>query len=355
MKKAYPVSNETTVADVSPAISVVMSVYNGQFYLAEAVKSILQQRFQDFEFIIVDDGSADATREILASFKDSRIIILKNHTNIGLTASLNRALNVARGKYIARLDSDDISAPERLQRQYTYLEANQHCAALGSIAYFIDGHGRILHEGRRPLSFEEILASCFFHNPFWHSSVMFRREIALNLGGYDTRFRRAQDYDLWLRMLADGHELRNLPEILVYFRMHESRVTRTDSETAFSCHVEAVQRGLLRILGIRARRNTLAIIHSLRTSSAKNYNVLQRIRVWRLLRRLIQRFQTRFADLEDAQADLGKRIQRLIHSSCSNRYLREHLLWPYVSGISMRRCIINMGRFCIKIVNVKMR
>ena len=167
-------------------LTVLMSVYNGSRFLREAIESILNQTFYDFEFIIINDGSTDRTAEILATYQDKRIRIVRNSDNIGLTKSLNEGLKLARGKYIARQDADDISLPKRLERQISYLEAQPDIALLGTWANSIDERGKILWEMRPPSDPSLLRWSMLFNNNMIHSSVMFNAAKAMDIGGYDS-------------------------------------------------------------------------------------------------------------------------------------------------------------------------
>jgi len=211
--------------DTSPAISVVMSVYNSSSYLKEAVDSILQQSFNDFEFLITDDCSEDDSRQILKDYlsKDNRITLILNDKNEGLTVNLNRMVTKARGKYIARMDSDDISMPDRFEKEYNFMELNPQVGLLGS-------HSRIIKNGsrdkilKRPSEHEEIRSALLFENIITHSSVFLRNSLLKeHVINYDTRFRIIQDYELWSR-LADITEFRILPDVLVYYRMTDTNL-----------------------------------------------------------------------------------------------------------------------------------
>lgn len=200
----------------NPKISVIMAVFNGQKYLREAIESILGQTFQNFEFIIVDDGSIDKTKDILEDIakKDSRIKTIVNSENIGLTKSLNKAIDAAKGEYLARQDADDISLPQRLEKQVDFLENNPKIKILGTFGYAINKNGKILREEVLPVSFAEIKKVLIKKNPFIHTSVMLRKEIIDKAGKYNENFKVIQDYELWFRILrvAKGE---NLPLFLV--------------------------------------------------------------------------------------------------------------------------------------------
>jgi glycosyltransferase involved in cell wall biosynthesis len=211
---------------MSPRVSVVMAVYNGEKYLREALDSILAQTFTDFEFIIVNDGSTDATSHIIKDFDDDRIRLIQNELNIGLTLSLNRGLEVATGEYIARMDSDDISLPVRLAKQVAFMDANQRVGACGTWALEIDRDGKII--GKR-----ETLVGCQLDNFYWrtsliHSTSMFRFTPSCG-PWYDPTLRFSQDYDLWLRISTE-RKLSNLAEHLLLYRVHDESITAANAD-----------------------------------------------------------------------------------------------------------------------------
>jgi len=206
-------------------ISVVMAVYNGTRFLREAIESVLGQNFSDFEFIIVDDGSTDETPEILASYADPRIRVLRNHENLGLAASLNRGIERARGEYLARMDADDISRAQRFARQVGFLEQHPEVILLGTAYEEVDEQGRVVRYGDLPLANNELQTELLLRNRFCHGVVMMRRKALIRAGGYDEAFEQSQDYDLWLR-LAELGEIANLPEYLYAWRRHPGSVGR---------------------------------------------------------------------------------------------------------------------------------
>ncbi len=200
----------------SPNISILMSVYNGEKTLAKAIDSILEQTYRDYEFIICDDASSDSTPEILKKYEeaDSRIVLLKHEENKGLAASLNDCLGIAKGKYIARQDADDISMPERLSRTLEYLESSDSPYVACGIYVFDDGgvFSKRLFEEKIT---KHIIAK---KNPFFHPTMMFKKEILDKVNGYRVaeETRRTEDYDLVMRLAAEGFIGRNLQEYLYY-------------------------------------------------------------------------------------------------------------------------------------------
>jgi glycosyltransferase involved in cell wall biosynthesis len=220
-----------------PKISIVMSVYNGERYLREAIEGILNQTFGDFEFLIVNDASNDDSPGIMRGYGDARIKILDNEENIGLTRSLNKAIEVARGEYIARQDADDVSLPKRLEEQLRYLKQNPEVAVLGTSIYIIDENGKI--SGRRDVA-EGPSQNLFRGSWFAHGSVMFRRDVIRAAGGYNELFRYCQDYELWLRLARD-HPIRGLPQVLYKLRYHTGNVQFTMKDEAASYHLLALR------------------------------------------------------------------------------------------------------------------
>jgi len=232
----------------SPLVSVVMSVYNGERYLREAIESILTQTFADFEFIIIDDGSTDASRDIILSYGDSRIRLVDNERNLGLTRSLNRGLQLARGEYVARQDADDVSMPERLARQVAFLDTNPHIVLLGTWAQEIDAEGRALVTREPPCECAAIRWMLLFDNPYIHTSVILRRATVLKeVGFYNEKYAYAQDYDLWSR-IARVFPVANLPEQLVKFRISRESMSYTYGEMILSEPAEISLRNLSKVL-----------------------------------------------------------------------------------------------------------
>lgn len=187
-----------------PKVSILCSVYNGESFLEECLESVLVQTFQDFELIVVDDLSVDGTAEILERYahRDRRIYVLRNKERKGLTRNLNLTLQKARGDYLARLDADDLMAPERLAEQVTYLEAHPDCALLGSAARLVDEKGEAIGQWRGGQDTLLLRWKALSRNPFVHGSVMMRRSfLDRHHLTYNERFSVSQDYELWLRML----------------------------------------------------------------------------------------------------------------------------------------------------------
>jgi glycosyltransferase involved in cell wall biosynthesis len=222
-----------------PKISVVMSVYNGEKHLREAADSILNQTFTDFEFIIINDGSTDKTKKILESFSDPRIRLF-HHENIGLTKSLNRGLKNSKGDFIARMDADDISHPDRFYEQVAYLEQNPATGLLGTQYSVIDDNGKEFGTVRNPIKNPEIKDSLLINNTFCHGSVMFRKELLHIVGYYREKFSCVQDYDLWLRF-AEHTEVSNLDSVLYKLRRSINSITRKKTSQQLNYHLLTIE------------------------------------------------------------------------------------------------------------------
>lgn len=213
----------------TPKITVLMSVCNGARFLHDAVRSIVNQTLNDFEFLIVNDGSTDNSLDIIKSFNDSRIRVISNKSNIGLTKSLNIGLAAAKGVYVARMDADDISLSNRLELQYKYFEKHRDITLLGGGAHFINEDNRVTRTKLRLADHDSILFYCFFNCPFIHSSVMFKRKCLDTVGMYDEFYKYAQDYDLWTRWVR-CFKVANLREVIVKWRNTSTGITNTRRE-----------------------------------------------------------------------------------------------------------------------------
>lgn len=209
----------------APALSVLLPVHDGERYLRAAIESVLAQSFADFELIVLDDGSSDASREIALAARDERVRVVTSGERRGLVETLNQGLALARGELVARQDADDVSHPERFERQLRFLREHPTVALVGSEAAVIDEDG---HGLRRLLLPREHLSLRWFHlfdNGFVHSSVVFRTAVVRDeLGGY--ALPHCEDFDLWSRLMSRT-DAANLPEVLVRRRVHRGSVLRS--------------------------------------------------------------------------------------------------------------------------------
>ena len=205
-----------------PKISVLMTTYNSQEYISEAIESILNQTFKDFEFIIINDGSTDKTAEIIKSYEDKRIKFIDNEKNQGLVTVLNQGLELCKGEYIARMDSDDISLPERFAKQVEYLDAHKEVGILGTSFYqFGKNVKEKIFIKKTNVTYLDAALDC----PVAHPSIMMRKSV---LDKYNLRYRpeykHAEDYDLWARAIKYT-KIENLPDVLLKYRYHATNIS----------------------------------------------------------------------------------------------------------------------------------
>jgi len=228
--------------DQSPIVSVVMAIYNSATYLDVAIQSILNQSLKDIELILVDDGSTDLSRHIMASFaaRDSRVRVVVNAENQGLASSLNIGIRKSRGAYVARMDGDDFALPRRLEMQRAYMDANPSISVCGTAAEFIGFQSGVRLD---PLHHEDIRASLLFYTPIIHPSVMFRKaDIADIPGPYEEGRQRVEDLELWSRLI-ETKRFSNLPEALVQYRVYNP--ASVSKRAAVIAHGNAVRKLLL--------------------------------------------------------------------------------------------------------------
>lgn len=216
---------------INPDITVLMPVYNDERFVKSSIESILNQTFHNFEFLIINDASTDGTLNILKRYEkqDSRIIIETNENNLRVPRTLNKGLNLARGRFIARIDSDDISKKERLEKQFLFLENNREFGLVGSYTEVIDEEDNTIdffHEYSEP---EFIFYTLSFWNCLVTSSVMFEKKLAVDSGGFDPAFDRTEDYEMWYK-ISRLKKIYIIPEYLTKYRKNKSGITARHSE-----------------------------------------------------------------------------------------------------------------------------
>ena len=224
-------------------ITVLMSVYNGMPYLKNAIDSILQQTFSDFEFLIFDDASTDGTSQVLAQYalKDKRIKIITNDRNYGLGTNLAKGVEMAQTPWIARMDADDIAFPNRLELQLDYIINHPSVSVLGGYAIDIDGQGKTVSERKVPTCDRQI-KKLVWTNPFIHGTVLLHRESILKVGSYSNQLAKRQDYELWFRCTKADLQFANLPTPLIYYRFTDNTLQRNNWKVAL-IHVIVGWRG----------------------------------------------------------------------------------------------------------------
>lgn len=215
----------------TPKISIIMSVYNGEDYLAEAINSVLNQTFTDWELIVINDCSTDRTPELLSQYaaQDARVRVYTNEVNLRLPSSLNKAMTYARGKYIARMDADDICLPDRLEKQFAFMEENPE-VALSSCRFMTLKNGVIASGGcGSKWDHDSVKALLLVTNPILHPGIIAKADVIKSLG-YDKTFTCTEDMELWTRFVMAGYKVQNLQEYLMIYRLHDKQITATTLE-----------------------------------------------------------------------------------------------------------------------------
>lgn len=208
-----------------PAIDVLVTVYNGERFIAQTIDSVISQTIQDWRLIIVDDLSTDRTEEIIRSYavRDPRILLIKGEHK-GIAAAANIGLSVVTAPLVARLDADDVAQPERLQVQHDFLQTHPDVLAVGSDVYLIDENNKRLRRRRAPVGWQKIQNILKTRNCMCHPSATIRTSALQQIGGYRDKFRNSLDYDLWLRISEIG-KIENIAQDLLLYRRHASQVS----------------------------------------------------------------------------------------------------------------------------------
>jgi len=278
-----------------PVVSVLMTVYNAGRFFESSIRSILNQTFRNFEFLIVDDASTDGSAEVAEAWaaRDPRIRVIRNAENKGQTTCLNQGLQLARGRWIARQDADDLAHPARLATQHQFTTSQPGIVLLGSNGRIIDEHDRLAGLLDAPLSQQGITWTAPFLNPFMHTSVMFRADVIRDqFGGYNEDYRIAQDYELWTRIIA-RHQSANLPHRLVCYRHLATSMSKVGRERAFAEAAQVSDREAERIFGRKLNEKEARLIAAFR----EGLDPANRRAFWKLYKELLAIRDSRTGDL----------------------------------------------------------
>ena len=303
-----------------PAVSVVLPVYNCPLYVGGAIESVLAQTFADFELIVIDDGSKDETPAVLRRFTDPRIMLVTQE-NRGLAATLNRGIELAHGRYIARQDQDDISLPERFAKQVAYLDAHPECGLVGTWAEILRDGARTERAHRHPSDNLTLKFELLFNNPFVHSSMLIRRAALSRVGAYSTDRNRQppEDYELWSR-IARYYEVANVPELLHRYREVEGSMSR-DGPSPFLNHLVTIcAENIAWAAGGDPSdpnvANIAALTHAAhhRVQGKPDFMAMRRI-LWKAAKGLVAG-----ADGEDFTGEADRRIDTLRYRELQHKY-----------------------------------
>ena len=234
----------------SRKITVLMPVHNGRKYLRDAIESILNQTYEDFEFLIINDGSTDNTLHIIKSYVDSRIKLINNKKNIGLIKSLNKGIKRSKGEYIARMDADDVSFKNRLQTQVDFMEKHKDIGVCGSWAKTFGEKNELW---KAPVENIDIKTMMIFDSPLIHPSVIMRKSIIKEYPNY----RRAEDYGLWVELM-DKTKFYNIPECLIKYRLH--KLTKQQKQNKLKATL-IIRKTALDKVGVKLNRKELFVFN----------------------------------------------------------------------------------------------
>lgn len=228
-----------------PKVSILMPVYNAEQYLSQALDSIVSQSFEDWELILINDGSTDRSESIIMDYDDERIFYIKNPVNLKLIKTLNKGIDYCGGQYIARMDADDICHPDRLKRQVEFLDSHPQVLMCGTAAAVIDNSGKKTGHIHNLTSDDYLQINLMFSPSFIHPSMMIRTEV-LKQNKYDEAYKHVEDYELWCRIAKLG-KVANIDDELLQYRWHDSNVSVLNSEVQRKLKDELIKRELSRL------------------------------------------------------------------------------------------------------------
>lgn len=305
-----------------PKVSVILSVFNGERYLATALDSILSQTFHDLELIVNDDASTDGSSRILQDYaeRDQRVVLVANGTNLGLTRSLNKMIGITKGEFIARMDADDISHPRRLEKQVAVLNQGPEIDVVFTDALLMDEHGQAVCARWRPQTIRQIVELMPIHCYIPHPSTMIRRSVFSRWGLYDERFRIGQDWDLWMRLIRRGARFHCIPEPLIRYRLNPDSVRATqgrrprhsaDFELAVTC--------------INNSQKKLALRYWTKLCASERALLALRILLPQSFRRLWDGLRRRYSPSSELRSLSAQvRLNPIAHNEAAPAYDRRH-------------------------------
>lgn len=300
----------TTPNQGHPPVSVVMSVYNGEDYLAEAIDSILDQTFSQFEFIIINDGSSDGSSQILRQYaeKDARIRLAEQE-NTGLTVALCRGVEMSRGTFVARMDADDFSMPERLAKQVSLLESDPELAAVTCHVEHFSDDGTVSHVAEIKCNQRLIpLYNCFVNRIGGHGQVIIRRSVYDAVGGYDPSFRFAQDYDLWTRLTRHG-SFGTVDDMLYRFRTGHDSISKLSKSAQTKDSLRTCRREYENLTGAPLDNEVAMALRSFWWSlPASNTSVINTVRASLAMNRVVKAFFASDPELRSEEFSVRRSI-----------------------------------------------
>ncbi len=251
-----------SVSEISPKVSVITAFLNAEAFLVEAIESILNQTLQDFEFILIDDGSTDRSEEIAKRYasQDARIIYQRNEKRMGKVYNLNLGIALSHAELLAIFDGDDVSEPTRLEKEYNFLTLHPEIAIVGSFVKIINAQGEIIGERTKLTDPQKIFQTAVVYSPVLQPSVMYRKSAILALGAYREEFAHGQDLDLWLRATYSGYKLSNIPEYLLRYRYHQHSTAH--SSTSNAVRDFQMRKSIIRDFGVKLSAKQVFLVYA---------------------------------------------------------------------------------------------
>lgn len=320
-----------------PLVSIIMSVYNGEKFIAETIQSILNQSYTKFELIIVDDCSTDNTVSVIECFNDDRIVLLKNDKNMRLAYSLNKAIKASNGKYIARMDADDLCMTDRLPLQVKYMEEHPDIAVLGGSAQQFGARSALM---TYPTEHETIKTELLFSNPLCHPAVMFRRSAIAEW--YNVEVKAGQDYELWSRLIWKV-KFHNLSDTLIKYRIHSHQTKHILGQAQKQGVVFACQ-NMLAMFGTYSEEEVKCLAFAGNISNGKTADELKAIsQLYGKLLNDVMRKQERM-DCDLLKKRIAKQKASLVYASLIYRTLS----WKELSKTDMKKEFYAKPRLVLK-------
>ena len=321
-----------------PLISIIMPVYNGAAYLEEAIDSLLRQTYPHFELLIFNDGSTDDSVAIIERYTDPRIHLYHNEKNLGIIKTKNRGIEIARGKYIATLDADDIALPTRLEKQVALMESDPSIGLSGTLHIEIDGNGKRGKKSPFPVGEKEVKTYLLLANCFCHSATMLRASLMKELK-YQEAFPMAEDFDLWQRVALSAKVV-NHPEYLTLYRVHGNNISITKRDLMFDT-VQKLNARMLQQLQLEFSNEELSLHSNLLSYSCESLGTGQGFGE---LKKWIIKFYSKIKSLDEYDAGIVRRIlaERWIVACFNRRRFADLLVNPFVrwNAISYYRTLL---------------
>lgn len=320
---------------MNPKVSVIMTVRNGEPYIREAIESILGQTYSDFELLVIDNGSSDRSLQIVKNFSDSKIRIIELGRNIGRTPALNVGVKEAIGEYIAIHDADDISLPQRFEKQISYLEKNPDITLVGTHLYRIDTNNNCLKECFSiPNNWKIVNWHLLFKNCFPHSSILMHAQKIRDLGGYNENITYSQDYALYSDLMRRGEKMSRLSEILIHLRDHSQSVSATTSEDVVSRESGETSYQNLQYHLENYHRDSLKLFSQIVRYNKQTNSIIEAMLVIKVFKKLVKTFNKKYKLTRGEQSylreDIDKRFLYFITQTGNQK--NKLIPWFYLWG-----------------------